>query len=96
MDTNHRFSRLTNGWLSPKFKVIYSASPHNDNPELETVFDAPENLAEQFVGKIKSLPNAEDRMGFVGEIADDFNYLMENKRSHMDGELRKIACWMKA
>jgi hypothetical protein len=96
MDTNHRFSRLTNGWLSPMFKVIYSASPHNGNPELETVFDAPENLAERFLGKIKSLPNCEDRMVFVRKIATDFNFLMDNKRSYMDGELRKIARWINA
>jgi hypothetical protein len=36
-------------WLG--FIIIYSGSPHNDNPELETVFDAPADLAERFVKK---------------------------------------------
>lgn len=96
LDTNHRFSRLTNGWLSPKFKVVYSANAHNENPELETVFDAPHNAKEQFLGKIKSLANSDDRMHFVRDIANEFNYLMSKKRSYMDGELRKIARWTNA
>jgi hypothetical protein len=27
--------RITNGWLSPKFKVVYSASAKNEDPELK-------------------------------------------------------------
>lgn len=96
MDVNHRFSRVTNGWLSPKFKVIYSAKPANEDPELETVFDAPNGIAQRFFGKRKSLPNVNDRMSFVQEIAKDFNLLMETRREYMDEELRKIEGWMSA
>ena len=95
MDTNHKFSRLTGGWISPKFKVIYRASATNDDPELEAVFDAPSNLLDQLTGTSKSLPNVEDRMRFVEQIAKKFNLLMLNRRPYMDGELRKIAAWSK-
>ncbi len=27
MDMNHRFSRLTGGWVSPQFKLVFSAAP---------------------------------------------------------------------
>lgn len=96
MDMNHRFSRLSDGWLSPKFKVIYSASATNDNPALETVFDVPNSVLERFGGKIQSLPNANDRLGFVSKIADDFNKLMDGRRQYMDAELKKIADWVNA
>jgi hypothetical protein len=96
MDTNHRFSRLTDGWLSPKFKVIYSASATNKNPQLETVFDAPTSISERFLGGTQSLPDAEDRMAFVAKIANDFNGLMLNRRAYMNAELAKIAGWVTA
>lgn len=96
MDVNHRFSRLTNGWLSPQFKVIYSAKATCDNPELETVFDAPASVVEQFMGKRKSLSNGKDRMKFVTQIATDFNRLMATKRPYIDMELRKVAQWVSA
>lgn len=96
MDTNHRFSRLTNGWISPKFKVIYSFSPTNTDPELESVFDAPENSIDRYFGPIGSLPNQEDRMKFVAQIAEKFNSLMKKRPSYMEGELRKIADWVSA
>jgi hypothetical protein len=96
MDLNHRFSRLTNGWLSPKFKVVYSATPRSDDLGLETVFDAPKSLAEQFIGKNKSLPNAADRMEFVEQIAKKFNWLMSTRQAYMEGELRKIEHWLNA
>lgn len=96
LDISHRTSRLTNGWLSPKFKVVYSAGSHSQGAEFETVFDAPDGVVERFSGVTKSLPNQQDRMAFVAEIAKDFNYLMENKRPYMDGELRKISNWRNA
>lgn len=93
MDTNHKFSRLTSGWISPKFKVVYSASPSTNDPELEAVFDAPNNLLDQLTGTSKSLPNEQDRMGFVEQIAKKFNALMLGRRPYLEGELRKIAAW---
>lgn len=96
MDVNHRFSRLTNGWLSPKFKVIYSASPQNSPPELETVFDAPTSMKERVLGERQSLADVHDRMEFVGKIAKQFNFLMSTRRSYMESELRKIMQWMSA
>ena len=93
---NHKFSRITNGWLSPKFKVIYSASATNDDAAIETVFDAPTGMTERFFGERKSLPNATDRMEFVGNIAKQFNQLMLSKREYMEGELQKIKNWMTA
>lgn len=96
MDTNHRFSRLTNGWLAPKFKVIYSSAAHNSDPELETVFDVPDEAWERFFGEHKSLPSQQDRMLFVDEIAKDFHRLMTTRRVYMDRELRKIVEWLSA
>lgn len=94
MDISHLFSRLTFGWLSPKFKVVYSAGPQNEDPSLETVFDAPANIKERFSDKTKSLPNPGDRMKFVRNISVDFNRLMDTRRGYMDGELRRIAGWL--
>lgn len=94
MDINHQASRITNGWLSPKFKVIYSASPQNEDPELETVFDVPKSVLERFSKAKQSLPNVTDRLSFVSDIADDFNRLMSTKRSYMEGELKKILTWL--
>jgi hypothetical protein len=91
MDTNHKFSRMTNGWISPKFRVILSASPENEEPALEAVFDAPTSVWDQFSGTRKSLPNKDDRMVFVGQIADKFNHLMSTKKNYMEGELQKIS-----
>ncbi len=96
MDMNHQFSRLTNGWMSPKFKVIYSAKPQNGLPELEAVFDQPTSMTDQFLGGRQSLPNAADRMKFVEQIAKKFNFLMSAKRAYMEGELRKIMQWLTA
>ncbi|MGJ9419482.1 DUF2515 family protein [Massilia sp. CMS3.1] len=96
MDVNHRFSRLTNGWLSPKFNFIYRADARNVDPELETVFDASKSLMDRLSGPTKSLPNKSDRMNFVAEIAADFDRLMRTKRSFMEDELRKICGWLNA
>ena len=96
MDTNHHFSRLTNGWLSPKFKVIYSARFENSDPESETVFDRADSTAQRVFGKRQSLAVTEDRMKFVQRIATDFHRLMKRKRSYMDAELKKILCWRNA
>lgn len=96
MDINHRFSRLTNGWLSPKFKVIYSAGGENDDPELETVFDAPDSIKERFFGNVQSLPDPGDRIRFVEKIAKKFNRLMGERTQYMEGELAKILKWVSA
>jgi hypothetical protein len=96
MDTNHRFSRLTNGWISPKFKVIYSSSATNSDADLEAVFDAPKNTLDQLTGTTRSLPNQQDRMQFFAQIARKFNSLMKNRLPYMDGELKKISHWVDA
>lgn len=96
MDTNHRFSRLTGGWLSPQFKVVYGASAQNNDPTLETVFDAPATILDRFTGQIQSLPNPTQRIEFVAQIARQFNRLMATRRSYMEGELKKIMHWMHA
>jgi hypothetical protein len=96
MDLNHRFSRLTNGWLSPKFKVVYSAGARNSDPDLESVFDAPENMKERLLGARKSLPDEQDRMQFVAKIAKQFNFLMSSRRKYMESELQKILSWVSA
>jgi hypothetical protein len=94
MAVAHHFSRMTAGWLSPEFKVVYSAAPKTDDPELQTIFDAPDGLMDRLLGAKKDLTNQEDRMEFVDEIARKFNKLMSRKRSYMDGELRRIQGWM--
>ena len=96
MDINHRFSRLTGGWISPQFKVVYRALPKTDDPALETVFDVPKGVIDHFSGAKKSLPNHEDRMEFVAQIAKKFNGLMLNKKTYMEDELRKIHAWQNA
>ena len=96
MDVNHRFSRLTDGWLSPKFKVIYSAAAQNLDPELETVFDAPSSLKERLTGERQSLPDMQDWMQFVRKIAKQFDHLMATRRDYMDSELKKILRWVSA
>ena len=53
-------------------------------------------MLDRFKIKVKSLPNQADRMEFVGQIADDFNRLMGERKSHMDRELRKIQGWLNA
>lgn len=96
MDMNHEFSRLTGGWLSPQFKVIYSFAPKTNDPNLQTIFDAPDGLKDRFTGAKKSLPNKDDRMEFVAQIAKDFNRLMSKYRPYMEDELRKIQGWLNA
>ena len=96
MDMNHEFSRLTGGWLSPQFKVIYSFAPKTNDPNLQTVFDAPDGLKDRFTGAKKSLPNKDDRMEFVNKIAKKFNGLMSTDLPYMEGELRKIQGWLNA
>ena len=96
MDTNHRFSRLTNGWISPKFKVIFSSAVTNSNPDLEEVFDAPTGIVDRFAGDRKSLPKSDDRMEFVTRIAEKFNKLMRTRRAMMEQELKTITAWINA
>ena len=96
MDINHLSSRTTGGWLSPQYKVIFSAETQVSVPELEVVFDAPKNMKERFFGTRRSLPFGEDRMKFVKDIADSFNVLMSDNRPYMEGELLKIRKWLNA
>lgn len=96
MDANHEFSRYSGGFLSPRYEVVYSASPKVDDPELKTVFDAPDGIKDWASGPKKSLSSPKDRMFYVGEIAKDFNDLMAKKRSYMETELRKIQGWLNA
>jgi hypothetical protein len=97
MDQNHQLSRRFGSWLSPKYAVVYSAQPKVDDPTLQTVFDPPTGAWNRWVeGTAKSLPNPADRMDFVALIAEDYNRLMEKKRSYMEGELQKIRGWFNA
>ena len=94
MDANHAISRYTP--FSPKYAVYYSAAPHNDDDDLQTVFDKPTGVWDYLTGPGKSLPNPEHRMEFVARIAKDFDRLMDSKRSYMEGELQKIRSWLNA
>ena len=96
MDMNHFFSRMTSGWISPQFKVIYSFNPINDDPTLQTVFDDTSGMFDRFKTNLKSLPSQIDRMVFVRQIASDFNSLMNTRRRYMDEELNKIRAWISA
>jgi len=96
MDLNHNFSRLTLGWISPPFKVIYSADPNTPDPSLETVFDTPDGRIDRAFGPRKSLPDQNDRMAYVKQIAADFDKHMTVKRSYMETQLRKIREWKSA
>ena len=95
MAMNHQYSRMTGGWLSPQFKVVFSASAKTTDSKLEAVFDAPDGIGSYF-GARKVFTNKDDRMVFVGEIAKKFNELMAEQRPYMDGELRKIQAWLYA
>ena len=92
MDLNHTASHWTNGWISRKYAVIFSAAPTTDDPNLRAVFDDKEWSA----GTSKSLPNPNDRMEYVGQIAKQFNSLMSKQRSYMEQQLRIIHGWMNA
>ena len=96
MAMNHKYSRMTGGWLSPQFKVVFSAKPKTDDPTLEAVFDPPTGAWNQVFGARKVFTDKGDRMKFVGTLADKFNYLMTKRRSYMEGELRKIQAWLNA
>jgi hypothetical protein len=96
MDMNHQFSRLTGGWISPQFKVVYCFNPNINDSNLQTVFDTPKGMKDRYIGHRKSLPNVIDRMDFVGDIANRFNSLMASQLPYMEGELRKIQGWLNA
>lgn len=96
MQLNHRFSRISNGLLSPKYAVVYSAAPITDDSKLTTVFDQPKDSGDWITGMKKTLPNSKDRMEYVGQIARDFNNLMAKRRDYMDRELLKIRGWLSA
>jgi hypothetical protein len=97
MDQNHQLSRRWGSWLSPKYAVVYSAQPKTDDPKLQTVFDPSNGVVDRmWTGGKKSLPNPDDRMEYVNQIAKDYNDLMSRDRAYMDGELRKIRGWLNA
>lgn len=96
MAMNHKYSRMTGGWLSPQFKVVFSANAKTNDAKLEATFDAPEGIKDRFFGTRKVFTNKDDRMVFVEQIAKKFNELMEGRRPYMDGELRKIQAWLNA
>ncbi|WP_454688738.1 DUF2515 family protein [Achromobacter aloeverae] len=93
MDMNHRFARMSDGLMTTKYRVIYSAEPDTDSADLQTVFDPPPTVWKQFFGARKSLPDPDDRMQYVKQIARDFHNLMQTQRDYMNGELRKIQGW---
>jgi hypothetical protein len=95
MNLNHDISRRFPS-ISPRYAVVYSARPSASDSNLKTVFDEPKGLWDQTTGAKASLPNPNDRMKYVSEIAKDFNRLMANDRSYMDGELQKIRGWLSA
>ncbi|OWT71422.1 MULTISPECIES: hypothetical protein [unclassified Achromobacter] len=94
MDMNHRFARASGGIMTTKYRVIYSAAPTTDNPKLQTVFDPPSGrwsgVWHGIINHQKSLPNANDRMKYVGQIASDFHNLMLTQREYMEKQLREI------
>ncbi len=96
MDVNHKYSRISNGLISPSYAVVYSAGPTTNDPSLTTVFDQPAGAKDWFTGPKGSLPNPNDRMKFVRQIAKDFNLNMDSRRAYMEGELRKIRGWLNA
>lgn len=96
MDMNHKFSRLTGGWISPQFRVIYAFDTKITDPTLQTVFDVSTGLGDRFFGARKSLTDPTDRMEFVADISDEFNKLMSKRLPYMEGELRKIQAWLNA
>jgi hypothetical protein len=96
MAMNHRFSRLTNGFISPKYAVIYSAQPTTDDPKLKTVFDPPASAWDWATGTKANLADPIDRMQYVKRIAYRFNDLMSSRRNYMEGELRMIRKWLDA
>jgi hypothetical protein len=96
MDMNHQFSRLSFGWISPKFTVVYSFNPVNQDPRLETVFDKPTGVKNYMLEKNKSLASVDDRMLFVADIARQFNELMSDDKPYMEAELTKIRGWLHA
>lgn len=96
MDANHKFSRWSAGMLSPEFKVVFAFDPQIADKSLKAIFDVPKNIKDRYLGSRKSLPNEEDRMGFVAEIARKFNDLMQDKLPYMENEMKKIRGWMNA
>jgi hypothetical protein len=96
MDVNHLISRASLGTLSPTYTVYFSATPKNDDPELQVTFDAAKGPWDYVTGPKASLPNPKDRMVYVGDIAKQFNFLMQEQRAYMDKELQKIRGWLHA
>lgn len=96
LDTNHKVARAFGSFFSQPYILYLSASPVNSNPKRRVVFDEPKNPWDRITGPKKSLPNPEDRMQYVAQIADKFNDLMLAERNYMEGELRQIQRWINA
>jgi hypothetical protein len=94
MDMNHRFARASGGLMTTKYRVIYSAAPTTDDPDLQTVFDPPSGVISGVWNGIwndqQSLPDPNDRMKYVSQIARDFHNLMLKRRAYMERELKTI------
>lgn len=96
LDAAHALGRRFGHWLSPHFRVVYSAAPHTDDPRLISRFDEPQGLWDQAKGTDKSQANQKDRIEFVEEIAEKFNGLMEKQEGYMHAQLAQIRKWIDA
>lgn len=96
MDVNHFISRASLGALSPTYTLYFSAAPRNDDPNRKITFDPATGPLDYFTGRKGSLPNPQDRMKYVGQIAEKFNNLMARNRAYMDRELQTIRGWLNA
>ena len=100
MAMNHKYSRMTGGWLSPQFKVVFSAIAKTDDSKLEATFDAPDGIKDRFFGTRKVFSNKDDRIKFVGETPAKFNKLMDksgltwtaNSASFKRGSTQGLTC----
>lgn len=80
LDLNQTVAKWTLGTLSPYFQLIFSATAA-----------APRDYIVRFDGE--SLSDPKQRMGFVAEIAKNFNRLMDKQRVDVEVELTKIRAW---
>jgi len=99
LDFNHEISRRSYGFLSPNYRVIYTAEFDTpDDPDKQTIFDPPsgtlEKLFNVFISPTKSLADPDERMEYVREIAKDFHGLMtSSKQNGVEDDLRTILRW---
>jgi len=90
LDLNHEIARRSAGWLSPEYRVIYTADFDTSDPDKQTVFNPSDE-------PIESLANEENRMKYVKQIAKDFHRLMTSpKRESVEKDLKKIIEWKNA